>query len=520
LKDGRLDEAARLLDEGSFASRYEGQKLIAELTRALLSRAREHLEAGRYDRARADAESARGLAGETTEIAEVLSEVGKRAGDEQRTGRRRAGRLAAARDELDGGRLSLAEEMLEGLDGDSAAGRLKRQTDRRRQAGAGALQRARAAADRGEFAVCLSYLADAREHRGRSEDVLAATDELTARAIDAADEAFVEGDLVRASLLVEAIESAWAGGDRLARLRRALDECDRALRWLERGHPTRAREALRRAGAISPSARWISQAADQARQAAEAFEALRSGPLGMLQVDEVDSASPRAPRAGEAGSDESVRRDDPTRPLPGAGAPTGVRGELPRRLLLEVDGSPGVLVARGSSVTVGPVSSSALPEVGLMIDPSSPVVTFERSDGEYLLRCGEGVTVNGRPTQEKLLSDGDKIALSRRASVRFAKPNAASGSAVLEVSGGRIAGSDARRVLLMDREIVLGPGGSAHVRTAHLPGQLVLSATGGRLTWRGDQPVTVDHQPLDPSAGLPLGRAVRVGPVGMTVSER
>ena len=89
------------------------------------------------------------------------------------------------------------------------------------------------------------------------------------------------------------------------------------------------------------------------------------------------------------------------------------------------------LVIRSAAVTIGPISSSQRPEVGLVADPSLPVVRIERADEDYFLRCERAVMVNEHSTTERLLADRDRIALSPRCRWRFLRPNAASGSAVL-----------------------------------------------------------------------------------------
>ncbi|HUU22635.1 MAG TPA: hypothetical protein VM389_08885, partial [Phycisphaerae bacterium] len=133
-------------------------------------------------------------------------------------------------------------------------------------------------------------------------------------------------------------------------------------------------------------------------------------------------------------------------------------------------------------------------------------------------RTATPVCVNDKTVTGKLLADGDRIALSPRCRLRFRLPNAASSTAVLELSGTRLPQGDARRVILLDREIILGPDDSAHVRVA-LSAQAVLHVKDGRLVCRTDLPLTVDRRPADPSRGIPLGVPVRIGPIGLVLTE-
>jgi hypothetical protein len=146
-------------------------------------------------------------------------------------------------------------------------------------------------------------------------------------------------------------------------------------------------------------------------------------------------------------------------------------------------------------------------------------VTIERTEGDYFLRCGSGVEVNEKMTTGTLLADGDKIALSPRCRLRFRLPSAASGSAVLELSTARLPQADVRRVILLDREMIMGPDPAAHVRADHLPARAVLHVRDGRLLCRTDEQLTIDRRPADPAEGIPLDTPVRVGPLGLVVSR-
>jgi hypothetical protein len=195
---------------------------------------------------------------------------------------------------------------------------------------------------------------------------------------------------------------------------------------------------------------------------------------------------------------------------------------LPQRFILRVDGAGSSMVLRQDRITIGPISSADRPDLGLLADVSLPVVTIERSEGDYFLRAAAAVLVNDKPTTGKLLADGDKIALSPRCRLRFRLPSAASSTAVLELSTARLPEADVRRVILLDREMILGPGAAAHVRADHLPVRAMLHVRGGRLLCRCEGPqatMTVDRLPADPAAGIPMDTPVRLGPLGLVVSK-
>jgi hypothetical protein len=180
------------------------------------------------------------------------------------------------------------------------------------------------------------------------------------------------------------------------------------------------------------------------------------------------------------------------------------------RFTLQVDGVGSFVVFRGRSVRIGPVSGGARPDVGLMTEATAPTITITRSDEDYFLSSAVAVGVNDRAVPSKLLCDGDCVAVGPRCRIVFRRPNAASASAVLEVSGARIAGaSDARRVILMDREIIMGDAASAHVRTREVRGPAVLLASGGRLSLKAEGSV----------AEVPVGQHVNVGSLGLVVTH-
>jgi hypothetical protein len=183
-----------------------------------------------------------------------------------------------------------------------------------------------------------------------------------------------------------------------------------------------------------------------------------------------------------------------------------------------VDGAGTFLVLRDRRIAIGPAGSSRHPEVALLADSGLPGVTVDRTDEDYFLSADAGVCVNENPVQRKLLLNGDRIALSPRARLRFVLPNAASTSAVLHMAGTRLPSCDARQIILLDREMVLGPGVSAHIRADQLSEPAILHVRDGRLFCKSKEEVQVNGRPLDRNAGIPLGARVQIGPVSFTVT--
>jgi hypothetical protein len=199
--------------------------------------------------------------------------------------------------------------------------------------------------------------------------------------------------------------------------------------------------------------------------------------------------------------------------------PNDDEAALPSRFVMQIDGVGSFLVFRDARLTIGPISSQARPMLGLIADPNTPVIVIERMDGDYFVRSQTPIDVNGRTTTERLLADGDRITLSPRCRIRFQLPNPASSTAVLTVSGARLSRPDIRQLILMDRDILVGPYANNHVRTDQLTEPIALFAQNGRLLCRAKESILVDGRNLDPSVGLAEGKRIEIGKLSMVVAK-
>jgi len=90
---------------------------------------------------------------------------------------------------------------------------------------------------------------------------------------------------------------------------------------------------------------------------------------------------------------------------------------------------------------------------------------------------------------------------------------------VLDLAGARLPGAAIRQVLLLDREIILGPGSSAHVRVDDLTAPVVLQRRGDGLFCRSAAEVSVDNKPAGNAADIPVGAHVSVGSLHFVVAR-
>jgi hypothetical protein len=170
-------------------------------------------------------------------------------------------------------------------------------------------------------------------------------------------------------------------------------------------------------------------------------------------------------------------------PSTSQGQDARVTGEsLPTKFLVQVDGAGTYLISRQPVTAFGPISSSQAPDVGLIADPGAAPVSIERVDDDYFLR------IPGAPG--KLLASGDRIGISPRCRLIFTQPNPSSTTAVLDLSAGRFPRADLRRVILLDRDLVIGPGSTAHIRSDQLTEPIVLNVRDGKL-WCRNQTIAI-----------------------------
>jgi hypothetical protein len=297
--------------------------------------------------------------------------------------------------------------------------------------------------------------------------------------------------------------------------RRGLDQCTAAWEHVRTARYTDAREILERLAALWPRAAWITTAVAELRRASDSVEVVRGGPLGILGFGQTTVAytsptpEPRRPAAGGFAPPvgvPAVRHPAPPRINPSV-----------RRFHLHVDAAGSFVVLQGDRIDVGPVSASRPPDLALVTGAGSASFTITRSDEDYFVNAGVPLDVNDRAVSSKLLANGDRIGVGPRCRIEFRRPNAASSSAVLRISGVRLPWGGVREAILMDREIVLGASSAAHVRVSESRGAVILQATPDGLLCRAEDEIVVDGRPAGRSAKLIDGARVNVGAMSFVI---
>lgn len=513
LADQRLDEALELVTRPEVRAHRRGQDLVGKLARALIARGQQWLEKDRPSDAALDADKALRLAGSLPEAMELKAQATAAMLDNQDRRRRSADALARARFALNHGRLASAHELVDR--GDLSAASLQvimddlRDQQRRVEATITSIEAAMA---RGDHDIAINDLLTARKLDATNPRIGQLIAEAHRELAQRAGQAIEDGRVDLALLLEQRLVRLAHDSLDVEQYRQALAQLRIAWDAVERGNIRRAEETLRRLGSTLPRATWIAEAADRLQQAAAAIEAVRAGPMGLLAGAAAapptassmgETLAPPAPRAASSFA-PPVRRH--------AGAPLG------DRWMIQVDGAGSFVVLRDSTISIGAISSSAKATVGLICQPNTPTVTIERVEDDYFLRAPSPIRVNDAPTVSKLLTNGDRVALSPRCRMIFAMPCPASTTATIDLTGARHPRGDVRRIILMDRDLVIAPGGASHVRCDSLNEPVVIVHRDGQLYLKGGTAVTMGDQPIDEETPLQPGQPVRGAGFGFVIT--
>jgi len=262
---------------------------------------------------------------------------------------------------------------------------------------------------------------------------------------------------------------------------------EQSLVWVKR---------LRR---LAPKVAWVKDASVNLVAIDGALLALKSGPLGD------DSVAGLAAGVVRAADEPAGRGVDGVRPAVTVTA--GVRavgGELPRRLLVLVDGGGSYLLLTGSRVSVGRAVSDNPADVAIFSDLKERHADIARIEDDYFLFSPQPVHVAGQRTTHQLLRDKDRVVLSRRAKFTFRLPNRMSCSARIDLSDSTRMAHDVRRVVLFERIAMLGRSDSDHIACAPAGGGLLLFERGGSLWIRPRGGPSGSAQRIEPDQGVEM----------------
>ncbi len=512
--DGRLDEAFEIVQSEQIRQHRRGQKLIGRLAGAFAKRGQENLEAERIQLALGDCNKAEKLAGNTDEVARLRSAICSEMEQRRIRDQHRSFKVNQAKRNIQDGRISVGKAILdEADDSDSQAGIVLQQANVARLELNEAITKAEQALKRNDLDSVIEIIVQAGISKNKNDKVVELVSQLKSLAIEQIRENLNTGRIDRAQALWQKVSPIANGTVEISELGSALSHCRRAAEYVAAGRPREAVSLLRKVKVICPAAKWLGTVTEQSRQAAELLDELAASPLGL----DINSGSENEKETVGEKFSKSPADNKLIQHERGHGA--GAGSSLPSKFVMQMDGVGSFLVLREGRITVGPVSSSARPTIGLMADPNLPVATIERVEDDYFIRSSRPIRVNDVATTDKLLIDGDRIALSPRCRMKFHIPNPASTTAMLILSGARLGRADVRHIILMDRDILIGPSVSNHILAEALDETVTIYAQNGRLLCKAAQQVLVDDKPAGPAASLALDKQIRIGQISFVLTK-
>ncbi|MEZ6060338.1 MAG: hypothetical protein R3C19_08260 [Planctomycetaceae bacterium] len=468
IRSGRLDEALRTLQTSPERGHRDAQRLIDRLATAFVDRALHHLADGRIDEARHDGQCALQLAGHKPEVTELLRRVA--AAEDARRNRQQQRRevLAAAQQQVHTGAYSVGKSLLTALDTDqSAAGaaaseQLARSIEAKREIVTAAAARIQSCIDAGNYEQAVVVIATLQPDQRATAVISGLVPKVAEPLAERGLAELAAGRPDRAAIIDRLIYPVIASSATVEQLHHSLTRCFRIQDHLQSSRLSEAESELAVLNQLVGGSDWITAAKLAVSEAVTQLNSVTTGPLGLLS--DVTRQSSESPAAAKNAVNPSPQRD---------GQPHDFEG-LPARCVLTVDGMGGLLLLTKDVVRIGSsAAASSSVDVSLMTEGSGVPVIVRRDGDDYFVESAAPFFVNGEKMTRRLLASGDTIAIGSRGRLRFSKPVAASGSAVLQITGSRLPRRDIRNIVLMSDSLLFGPAG-AHFRLPSADAPIVL----------------------------------------------
>jgi hypothetical protein len=516
--EGRLNEAARLVEQQGVRDHREGQLLLTKIVDAFVARGREHLRAGRLKEANVDCEEARKLAGEQSPIAELAGELASTRRDAQKKVVRKqqvaveAGR-EIARGELDLGAKLLSRLESESLSGGSAVGQINDQIAISRARIEAATESARREVEAGHTRESVAAILELQKLSPSHPDLINFIDQVTAPIVSQLWFEVESSRLDRVQALIEQVRPLIDFDPELTEVSRAIESATEVNTLFNASRFDDAYLQIKKLAPLLGNVAWLNELADKAKQAAEMTVELQTSPLSLLSISarRVSTGRPDMP---EIGHPESL--SPPSSVSVQAAA-------LPEQLILQIDGVGNTLLLRQSKVSIGSPGRSGARDIALTGFPDGGSLVIERANGHYRVLTGDtdSIAVNERSCREKSLADGDSVRVGKRCRFKFRRPTADVPSAVLELTGTRLSRPDIRSVVLFDETLVIGPGQSSHLTARNLEQPLILFVRDGVFHVRSGLPDRAQRFAADGSPQgakrLALDTPVEIGGTRVTI---
>lgn len=502
LYNGRIDEAYEAVTQPDLRANRGAQKLLDELSKPLLARARLHAEAGRYRRALEDLDKLQAIGRGGSEADEVRRHAMHEMKDRRERRAEHDDAYARAANDLRAGRLDSGRVAIERVEDSGRREQLQDELDVRVERSEQILEQAREALEHNDALTACRMWEDACQRHGRGR----ASDEL-ARRLGPALRKTLDGLLDGGRL--EEFVAALRGTEMLRTSDPALGAyektaalCSRAARQLTAHDHAALRETLLRLQASHGGASWVKDGLKSVGAIVDAHDELLASPLGPLapSVEKTagnvmsepakmsDTLTQRGTGRRDAGGHGRLAR---TSGVDDSAAPLG-RGPL----LMLVDGTGSCVLLTRDLVRIGRAGGGLGVDVPIPADIQSHHADLVREGDDYFLLAHGPARVNRREVRRALLRHGDRVTLGANAKFVFHKPSAKSESAVLKMSDRCRLPQDVSHVILFRDTCLVGPQSSSHVRTREGESRLVLFDRAGYVYVRETK-----------NQGVPAGRA-------------
>ncbi len=345
---------------------------------------------------------------------------------------------------------------------------------------------------RGDWSAAVRGLVELEKVRRVDERVLSLRDRLMAGATGVMDRAIEAARLGEAEVVAGVLRPVLGAADRAATVVRALGSLAACRRAVVAGRLDEACDAAGVAASLLPGVGWVMDLKQELEGALAVVRRVAGGPLAGLS-GEGDLAQAEAATAAWRDERPVARRVVSERVGEGDGL-VGVASVLE---VLSIEGVGAYVVCRDERVSFGPVAQGGV-DVPLLAEPGVAGVVLRREEESLLVEQGGEAA--------RVLKDGERLSVGRGHRLQVTRPHPASGTGVVELLRGRIAGTDARHVLLMDQQVVIGAGRQAHVRMDRLdPSVVVFVRDGGLWAKESGGAGRGEAQRLDPGATIGAG---------------
>lgn len=501
LNQCRLDDAFETLNDKQLLEHRQGKRLAGKLANRFVERANRHLEKEMIEQALADVNKAARMAGNTVEVCSVRKAVAEAINQKHFARQQQQENFAAAKDNIRAGWYSVAADMLKGEQTDQGAVLLQN-ADALKAKTKAVIEKARKALENGyeEEAIEIVRRGQCMTDIGLLSSGIIA--EIRRQVCSKVRDDLDIGRIDLAENRLKTLGTIQAGSLESQELENIVAECRTACGYIATGQLSNAAMLFAKLKIAMPKAKWINEAANDAAKGAKAIEELKAGPLGLI-------------RSRYSHNAEKTEHDTTTKSLDKPKRNVTMTSKMQSKFMLHIDGTGSYIVIKDDAVTVGPVSSDQNCDVKIVAAADTPVTTFERTEGDYFFKSERPVGINNKQTTGCLLRDGDKIALSNRNTVKFRKANSASNTAEIIPTGARLIQAGVTGVILMDNEILIGAGGSNHIRTDEVKDGAMLYFKDGCLMCKSTEIIEIDGKICGGQCVIEPDKQVRIG--GMTL---